>query len=275
MRKFLICVFLALAVYGECNENRSTAQDKNGKPLAKDNVSLLKEPIDYSFNFDHDKINFEDGFQQTKVTVKNWLVLVNFHDDKPLNTSTTYVPRKRTLSWAVPYAIASQIYQLERVHSGLALPMDWSTKQKVKTNSRRSLTGPNKPIAGSTRPRSKVTFIFIPPSQLEFIGGYATGKIADKHGNPYRDPRYGGGVQLRLKGLPAGTVAVTLSLYNHNNGKSNNTNKLNMRALYKKALAELETKGYFSTGILNSIQEHNHPVSSVDDYHGWLREIAE
>jgi hypothetical protein len=154
---------------------------------------ILKEEISYTYNFDADNINFLPGLVHKKgKTKRDFTVFVNIHSDSPLNTSSTYKPGTRTLSWGTPYesALRQAMSALKHSHDQSALLTSW-TGRKLRTY---------------------VSFIIIPKgAEVEFNIGYAAPQKLI-HADLLRESRPGGGTQVRFKSLPKGTIVLTVPL---------------------------------------------------------------
>ncbi len=150
------------------------------------------------------------------MTTQNWVVLVNTHTSDLLYESGTFDrKRHRSLNWAAPYDFSTKyLKNQENIHESLALPLDWSRGDL----------------------RSYVTFIVLQPrTQLEFKIGYVKPAVSGA------DSRMGHGVQVRLKGLPAGTILLTMPLFGENKkdlAKSKGHRNINLISLFKQAIEE-------------------------------------
>ena len=158
----------------------------------------ISSALDYSYGYAKSLACFmnENRWVDNEAT-KKWLVLVNIHHpDVPLNTTNAYVPGTRTLQWATPLSYAaSRLNKANRGHDLLALPKDWSRGQL----------------------RSRVTFIFIPPkTKMSFYIGYASPQTD----TTLLDPRSGGGVQMRLRFVPAGAIVMETALLQKSSKRS-------------------------------------------------------
>jgi|GEM_PF-1811423 len=151
-------------------------------------VNVMPQEINYAYGFEADKANFVPGeFKQTQGITKDWFVLVNVHTDMPLNVTNVFDRDKRTLKWGSPFENARvNFFKIGDPHQQSALVRDW-TQGKHRRN---------------------VSFVFIPPNtQVEYIIGYAS----PQEGAEFRD-QAGGGMQMRLKSLPAGTIVLDSKL---------------------------------------------------------------
>jgi hypothetical protein len=243
---------LALNTQSSSRSNSpNTRSDSFSKAETREpQISVLNENIDYTYSFEADRSKFKGFPFLAETQTTKWTVLVNFHGNMLLNTSNVFDPKKRTLSWAAPYSIASQVYQIGKVHSGLALPVDWS-RGKLRKN---------------------ITLIFIPPnSNISFLIGYAKEQI----GADFLDPRSGGGVQMRLKSLPTGTITITLPLFGATSPKSidGNARKIYLEPIFFEALNHARTKGFISSPDAKAIAISSEPVSNALDYQSWLKEF--
>ena len=195
---------------------------------------VLNKNLDNSFGYSRDDVNFaslkegsfeahdpkEEGeYPSFRETLKEPLVLVNVHDGKlelylGPQESGVFIPGKhRSLSWAVPYENARHLHTQEDVHHASALPLDWSAGKH----------------------RSKVTFMVVPEgATIE----YKIGSAAPQEGS--RDPfRSGGGVQMRLKGVPKGTMLLTKNLIDKRDFSApKGLRGIRLHDLYEQALKE-------------------------------------
>jgi hypothetical protein len=151
-------------------------------------VAKIHDEVKYSYNFDHDSVNFTGTHYGYKAVTDKWLVLVNFHGEAELNTSNTYDPNKRTLQWGAPYSYAAKhIHDFTAIHEKLALLKAWS----------------------QGKAREFVTFVLVPPrSEIFFKFGIAGTQIDQTT----QERQEGGGKQLRLLNVPIGTICISLKI---------------------------------------------------------------
>lgn len=161
--------------------------DEKKKPF------IIKEQISYSYNYDADDKNFLPGLLSEKgKTIRDYTVFINIHNGSLLNLSSKYVRGTRTLSWATPYeaALRQAMSAIKHPHEQSALLTAWTNKQL----------------------RTYISFVIIPKgTEMEFKIGYASPQRSSEEGYA-QEFREGGGMQLRLKYLPAGTIVLTESL---------------------------------------------------------------
>ncbi|MBM3468691.1 MAG: hypothetical protein FJX71_04595 [Alphaproteobacteria bacterium] len=154
-------------------------------------IIKIPEYISYAYNFEADDRNFVEGLHHIKgKTKRDATVLVNIHSGSPLNISSTYKPGMRTLSWATPYeaALRQAMSALSHAHDQSALLTSW-TGNKLRTF---------------------VSFVIIPKGiDMEFKIGYASPQASRRDDKSVTESRPGGGMQMRLKYLPAGTIVLT------------------------------------------------------------------
>ena len=149
-------------------------------------VFVINNRIDYSYNYGADERNFSEStiIPVNAKPTRDWLVLVNAHGPADLNLESRFVPGTRTLSWAVPLKNAvNSLTNLSSPHDRLALLKAWS----------------------GNKYRKYITFIFVPAgTSMSFKIGQAKEQTG---GGEHRE---GQGIQMRLKDLPQGSIAVTL-----------------------------------------------------------------
>jgi hypothetical protein len=177
-------------------ESKRIAEEKRQK-LLKEKINVLEIPLDYSWGWNDADTSFTDDSPETFTgAAQDWVVLVNTHTTAPLfygeAISGQWNKTFRSLMWAAPYQVAAPCMKsIENVHQSLALPLTWSDEKH----------------------RGFVTFILIPPDS---IITYKIGNAKEQKDIKTGEERWGGGIQMRLKGLPAGTILLTEPLFNEN-----------------------------------------------------------
>jgi hypothetical protein len=166
---------------------------KSREKILAERIYILENPITYDYGWDSDDSNFSEKPSPFTGVANEWIVLANTHIEDELHlgdaVSGRFVPGKhRSLKWAVPYQlIAPCMKNVEDIHNSLALPLEWSSKKH----------------------RAFVTFILVPKNaSLTYKIG-----IASEQKENAGKVRYGGGVQMRLQGLPVGTILLTEPIY--------------------------------------------------------------
>lgn len=178
---------------------------------------VLEKPILYHHRYKESVESFLEGYEEfVDFELQEDLFLVNIHHkDVPLNTEDRYIPGMRTLQWMIPYDYAvAYLNKLHLIHDHLALPVDWSRWDY----------------------RSAVSFLIIPAGRkISFLRGYAK----PQKGGGIRDPRDGGGEQMRLKEIPQGTIILEKSLVSKENKqreKSYGERFINLKSLFFEAI---------------------------------------
>lgn len=199
-KALILCSFLTFAncsVTSALASNRNSAPNTSSKKESDENnqrILEIKDSIPYTYNFDADDKNFESGtvhFFKGK-TKRDYTVLVNVHDGSPLNISAEYKKGFRTLSWGTPFeaALRQAMSAVHHAHDQSALLTSWTGKKF----------------------RTYVSFVIIPKDTLmEFKIGYASPQISNNP-NMLAESRPGGGMQMRLKYLPARSIILTEAL---------------------------------------------------------------
>lgn len=147
--------------------------------------------IDYSYNFDADSKNFQEAPQYlVESGVNGYQAFVNIHGDAELNTSSTFDPKKRTLSWWVPLEQAMKVFDtVNSAHELLALPETWS---------------------GNAH-RNNLSIIYVPGGKVRMK--YKIG-LAEPQGTVGDDYYKGGsGLQMRMAKIPAGVKIAEYNLF--------------------------------------------------------------
>lgn len=163
--------------------------------INKSHVRVLDNELIYSHGFDKDATKFLSGdIIKVTATSKSWTTITNFHGTAELNTENTFTPGARTLSWANPFEYTRYLFtNLSDAHNYSALLLDWGIRPNIKASERHYY-------------RDHATFMIIPPKkEITFLIGFAAPQVE-------RDNRTGGGVQIRLKNLPAQTITVQAKL---------------------------------------------------------------
>lgn len=159
--------------------------------INEDKVLVMENQVDLTRNYDADDANFMPGLIAFKGTTKRkYSVFVNIHGGGELQTGA-WIPgkTKRSLTWLVPYeqALIQAMSHTQHAHQQSALLTSWS---------------------GHTV-RNFVSFVIIPQDTLmEFKIGYASPQASKKA----KEVRPGGGMQIRLKYVPKGTIVLTEQL---------------------------------------------------------------
>jgi hypothetical protein len=159
------------------------------------NINLVPAGgLNYNYGYETDvngrgpqgkKFN-EDNPRTVVGTTRDWFVLINVHDDRPINLTNVFSPDKNQLPWGTPYENA--LFNMKAttkggIHDLSALLSGWTN------------TAPG-------QLRGRVSFILVPPgSPMEF----AIGTASPQEGKEFRP---GQGMQMRLKGLPAGVIIL-------------------------------------------------------------------
>jgi hypothetical protein len=211
--------------------------EKKENRTVESGVAVIHNQIDYGYGYDTDEKNFAAA---SIIPVKDrkaqdWLVMVNAHGPASLNLESRYVPGTRTLSWAIPLKKAiNSLTDLSSPHDRLALLKGWS----------------------GNKYRKYITFIFVPPrTPMSFKIGLAE----EQEGGG--EHRVGQGVQMRLRYLPAGSIAVTVPMFGEKRKSirlSKGEKKINIFNRFKVAaqMARLNLKEL----------QHNYPEKQADGY---------
>lgn len=202
-------------------------------------------------------------------TTRAWLILTNFHGTAELNITNNYVRGTRTLSWANPYEYVRYLFAtLSDAHNYSALLSDWGARSNIEGNKRideenKKIDEENKHIGKNllikkdkltehADYRDQVTFMLIPPQkELTFLIGFAAPQ-------EQRDERAGGGVQLRLKNLPAGVITIQTPLQlkqSHTMDVSKGGKGYDLDQIYETAMQALEN--YLDSPAANGISIPN------------------
>ncbi|MCB9492861.1 MAG: hypothetical protein H6679_01150 [Epsilonproteobacteria bacterium] len=186
--------------------------------------------------------NFNDGDMfEVKGETDKYLVLVNMHGDAELNTENKFAPGKRTLNWQVPLEYASLgLKTLGDTHNNQALLPEWGVSQvQAKQSTQRQVI------------RNQATFTIVPPgTKLEYVIGTAS----EQEG---LDKRLGGGVQMRMKEIPKGALAITVDIKLEEGTRgdvSREDKKIKFDETYAEAMKALQ-KHYDDNGLGKIPQE--------------------
>ena len=163
--------------------------------MSNSDISVISQELIYDHGFDSDKVKFLDGdlYKITGIS-KKWIILTNFHGSIELNTTPQFIQGKRTLSWATPFEYSRFLFStLSDSHNYSALLLDWATKTGINPDEHHYY-------------RDQITFLLIPPQkEMTFLAGFAAPQNN-------KDERNGGGVQLRFRNIPTGTIAIQAPL---------------------------------------------------------------
>jgi hypothetical protein len=121
---------------------------------------------------------------------------------------------------------------MSKVHDALALPLSWTNNHT----------------------REMATFIFIPPNEeLTFKISYALPQ------NDLFDPRAGGSIQIRLKGIPSSSILVTVpkEYYRKKNKTSTKEKQINFDLTYQSALKLFQDKTGLKDDEIKQIYNKN------------------
>lgn len=195
--------------------DKKRAVSENGK------VYSFSEQVSYEYNFENDDRNFTGDISYVEGKTKDWVVLINFHTNMPLNLSPEYKPGTRTMAWGIPFELAlSSLFRVSDYHRELALLRSWTSKH-----------------------RDYVTFMLVPPgTDVTFKYGLAAGQEIKGDGDYLEDQESGGGMQFRLRYVPKGAIAVTMKSYKQDVSKSRKDKKVYLPDVYKAGLDILEKK---------------------------------
>ncbi len=188
----------------EREKEREKEKEKKEKKRKAAEAQLIANPsmqvareIEYQYGWHSNDSNSDDSNFETPPVAfsgvsKDWIVLVNTHNEDKLHLGAADQQRftpgiHRSLKWATPYQfLAGCIKNVNQIHDKAALPLAWSS--------------------GKLRPF--VTFIILPQgTRLIFKPGLA------KDQTIAAEVRYGGGFQMRLFDLPQGAILLTEKLF--------------------------------------------------------------
>lgn len=194
---------------------KKKAVSENGK------IYSFSEQVSYEYNFENDDRNFTGDISYVEGKTKEWIILVNFHTNMPLNLSSAYKPGTRTMAWGIPFEMAlSSIFRVSDYHRQLALLKSWTSKH-----------------------RDYVTFMLVPPgADVTFKYGIAASQEIKGDRDYAEDQEFGGGMQFRLRYVPKGAIAVTMKSYKQDVSKRRKDKKIYLPDVYKAGLDVLEKK---------------------------------
>ena len=209
--------------------------DNNGKDFEK--VIEIKEEISHARSFKEDDKNFMKGLLFVKgKTIRPYTVFINIHDGSFAQTTPVWTSKvKRTFQWEVPYeqALRQAMSALHHSHEQSALLISWTGRKT----------------------RQYISFVIIPKNtQMEFKIGYAAPQsgVAQTYSNLSTETEFrpGGGMQIRLKYLPKGTIILTEKF-------SENKETYSISHIFEQAIMDYNK--------MTSNPEKNLPQDIIDD----------
>ncbi|MBP9764722.1 hypothetical protein KBD08_00110 [Candidatus Babeliales bacterium] len=230
----LICIFIIHTSIMIPNKT------KTRQLLPTHTITKLANPLDCSYNYDNDDINFASTSTSSttipsiRALTTEPIVLVNIHGSDELYLGTgPFIPGKhRSLNWVSTVTNANNIMKNQyQLHDMLALPMKWS----------------------KGRYRNQITFIVIPAgTEIEYKEGVAALQITPKESIPTNynrailqkhsedEQKQGFGHQIRMKYIPQGSVLITKPLLHHKQdlSKQKGLKQIDFKSLFTEAIED-------------------------------------